>query len=507
MRRNPKGHLNGKTTKRRKIPQPPLCNLPMDVLSHILSQLPINDAIRTTVLSKKWKYIWRCHTNLTFDPATMRKHYFKTSSGDGFINDKEFIARVHTVLNQHSGERVEHMEVKFGLHNKHAAHIDRWVNFAIAAKTKELVIDLSGGHGILSFRNLSYDIHRVREEPYTVPSQLFSTYNGSHLKHLDLTTVSLRLPADFIGFPNLKHLTLVDVCMNDEDVQRMLSGCNLLEFFKIAYCRTATRIKISHPLDQLKHLVLDDCPLLQEIELNCSPMTLVYSGTVVPIVLASSSRLTSISIKFLTAYHDALNYIVTGFPSMLQSLETLTLHYTVHKKTIFPVRPLKFTYLRHLRLELILRGNEESETDILNYAYLLEVAPFMQKLELIMFMNCRYRPYRKKDGKLRRRLPHQHAHLKFVRISGFFGHKIQLELALHILHSSIVLEKMEITPKVEISYSPDFARICFERNAYVDGHNVATEFICKEDHRNVVDAERASFSWGPRLNYGRRRGT
>lgn len=40
----------------------------------------------------------------------------------------------------------------------------------------------------------------------------------------------------------------------------------------------------------------------------------------------------------------------------------------------------------------------------------------------------------------------------------------------------------------------------------MDGHRVATEFVCKADHRNVVDAVRASFSWGPPLDYHRARG-
>ncbi|XP_015691923.1 uncharacterized protein LOC102703680 [Oryza brachyantha] len=251
------------------------------------------------------------------------------------------------------------------------------------------------------------------------------------------------------------------------------------------------------PLDQLKHLVVDSCPELQEIEMNCCLTTFKYSGTMVPLIFASTSRLINISIVFL-AYEPALSYIVTGFPSTLPRLETMTLLCGEHERTIVPEGPFKFTYLRNLRLELVLTGHENvRNTDVLDYAHLLKIAPFMETLELSMWItSCRHQPYREEDGELRMGPPHQHAHLKSVRISGFFGHKDQVELALHILRICTMLEKMEITPKLEISDELALLEYRYEEQQHVDGHRVATEFVCKEDHRNVVSVERATpFCW------------
>ena len=73
-----------------------------------------------------------------------------------------------------------------------------------------------------------------------------------------------------------------------------------------------------------------------------------------------------------------------------------------------------------------------------------------------------------------------------------------MELALHILCSSIALEKMEITPKLEISNYLAGQDCLYEELHYVDGHRVATEFVCKADHRNVVNVVRVPPpSWKP----------
>jgi len=160
----------------------------------ILSLLPINDAVRTSVLSTKLKYVWCSHTNLTFDRSTMRKTYFRPSSGCyQALKVKEFVTRVDTVLHQHTGTGVERMEIKFWLHSKHADHIDSWVNFAIASKTKEFVINLSsGGSKSLFFAQLScggWTMRMVIGGPYSLPSQFFGPNNGPYLRRLELWSV------------------------------------------------------------------------------------------------------------------------------------------------------------------------------------------------------------------------------------------------------------------------------------------------------------------------------
>ncbi|KAJ0633862.1 putative F-box domain-containing protein [Helianthus annuus] len=52
-----------------------LSMLPEEIISHILSLMPTKYAVQTSVLSKKWRYIWMFVTNLDFDYTSSHPHY------------------------------------------------------------------------------------------------------------------------------------------------------------------------------------------------------------------------------------------------------------------------------------------------------------------------------------------------------------------------------------------------------------------------------------------------
>ncbi|KAF0909345.1 hypothetical protein E2562_035506 [Oryza meyeriana var. granulata] len=404
-----------------------------------------------------------------------RSYYSRPYASKRF--DQDFIDRVEAVLKQHSGARVDRMEVDHvPLSNRNADYIDRWLGFAIATKTKHLIFDFTPLRAT-----------GATDEPYRFPLEIFSATNSSRLQSMKLGGVSLKQPENFKGFLNIKKLELKCVDITDEQLQLLLPKCHVLEFLGMSLCRRLTSIQTSHPSSHLKHLQVSHCPLVQEIKLNLGLKTLEYQGSLVP--LAPPGTLTGLCINS-SDVSSALVYIFNGLPSTLPCLETLTLKCEELERASLPDKPTKFIYLRHLRLELIFPS--KFKADVLDFACLLEAAPLLEKLEFHMWMDMwahdRFR-YRKRHGKLRSLPSHPHSHLKLVNVTGFYGLKDQLELLLHFLRNSTVLKAMRIEPKPMVA-----ARYLYlspgDALSSLDGYKVAKKYLRKEDHRGVVQIVR-----------------
>ena len=279
-----------------------------EILHSIVSRLPIREAVRTSILSNHWKRVWCYRTKLKL---SFRSLVYKKRSGIPrfFISEQVFVQRVDAVLKQHSGIGVEKMEVQFSpLNNDHAEHIDRWVQFAVASKTKQLTFD--------------FEAQNPTKESYSFPFQFFNAANGSHLQSLKLGSVSLKHPSNIKFLLNLKKLELADVNIDNENLELMLSACNVLEFFGISGCKMLTSLHTPRHSNHLKGLKVSLCPLLQSIELNPGLITLEYEGSLIP--LGPPSTLRNICIKSLDI-HSSIAYIFTELASTLPCLDKLTL--------------------------------------------------------------------------------------------------------------------------------------------------------------------------------------
>ncbi|KAM0007023.1 putative F-box domain-containing protein [Helianthus debilis subsp. tardiflorus] len=62
--------------------------LPEEILSHILSLMPTKYAVRTSILSKRWRYSWMFVTNIDFDDS--HGHHF---NGDTFTKVADQLAK------------------------------------------------------------------------------------------------------------------------------------------------------------------------------------------------------------------------------------------------------------------------------------------------------------------------------------------------------------------------------------------------------------------------------
>uniref|UniRef100_A0ACD5ZET9 Uncharacterized protein n=1 Tax=Avena sativa TaxID=4498 RepID=A0ACD5ZET9_AVESA len=456
------------SAKRSKKPGLRIGGLPEDILSSIISKLPLKEAARTSILSSQWRRIWLCRANIDLSYHTVFSQSDKvrgwTTRGN-ILNRLKFIKSVGVVLQQHEGVGTENIRISFHLCDRYADHMDKWVKYTIASKAKGLILELL---------SMKFGPTIVR---YNFPLQMLDTKKNSSLRRLRLHFVSLCPPADFRGFQNLTRLCLQDVNITNEDLQRLLSEGNHLECFRIACCETLTSLRIPHYVNRLKFLLVLSCPLLQDITLDCVVPALHYRGPLIPLELAAPSKLTNLWVE-LSSCHSALGFISSELPTTIPHLEMLTFRCSQFERADVVSRLRSFLSLRHLVLDLTITDLPRRTIDILDLGYLPEAAPFVEKLELHMVMDCLHKSYCQEDGELRSLPICPHSHLSLVTITGFIGEKDQLELALHILHNAMVLKALKI-----------YRLRSEERIA--DGRRVALDFLAESDHRNVVEVDGA----------------
>ncbi|KAL6350616.1 hypothetical protein AAG906_022326 [Vitis piasezkii] len=195
-----------------------ISNLPLSIIESILVRLPIREAVRTSILSSKWRYRWSGITDLVFEDDLF------------LLNDKlkKFITQV---LLLHAGPIHKFQITTSNL--RICPDIDQWILFLSRNDVKEILLELG------------------ECEWFTVPSCLFSCQK---LTRLELVRCELHPPPTFKGFLHLKILNLHQVSITCEAIQSLVSSCPLLECLSLSYFDSLA-LNISAP--NLKYLFLE----------------------------------------------------------------------------------------------------------------------------------------------------------------------------------------------------------------------------------------------------------
>ncbi|XP_076944896.1 F-box/FBD/LRR-repeat protein At1g13570-like [Bidens hawaiensis] len=163
-----------------------ISNLPEDFINPILERLPIRDAVRTSILSKKWRYRWTTMTRLVIDYEFSRKFInYASYRHNGFIRTTN-----HIMIN-HKGPV-----------SKFVLHLPKNIAFDSFQEVDQWMVLLSRKNvKILNIKNSNHKIYRV-------PSSVFSCQG---LRRLALRNCIFKAPVEFQGFPNLEFVFLMKV--------------------------------------------------------------------------------------------------------------------------------------------------------------------------------------------------------------------------------------------------------------------------------------------------------
>jgi len=221
-----------------------ISDLPQSIIESILVQLPIRDAVRTSILSSKWRYKWALITQLVFDDKCV------PFSNDREVVEMSVVKFITRVLFLHQGPIHKFQITNSKLQS--CPEIDQWILFLSRNDIKELVMELGEG------------------EFFRIPSSLF---NCRKLTRLELSRCELDPPHSFKGFVCLRSLNLHQVLISPDAVESLISRCPLLESLSLSYFDnlaltiSAPNLKYLYLEGEFKDICLEDTPLLVEISI------------------------------------------------------------------------------------------------------------------------------------------------------------------------------------------------------------------------------------------------
>ncbi|MCD7461295.1 hypothetical protein HAX54_045832, partial [Datura stramonium] len=199
----------------RTLPSGISSNLPENVIDEILLCLPFKDAVRTSILSKKWRYNWCKLPVLTLDEPV-----WKSKKGVTFRPSK-ITQIISHILILHTGPITKFILCVASWTS--CPNIDDLIYFLSRNGIQHLVLTLP------SMDNL-----------YKLPSSLFTCLQ---LRHLTLENCLVFLPPDFRGFDRLISLKLCDVTISNEFLESLISGIRSI-CFKSVPCMA--KLSLSH---------------------------------------------------------------------------------------------------------------------------------------------------------------------------------------------------------------------------------------------------------------------
>ncbi|GLJ19286.1 hypothetical protein SUGI_0346870 [Cryptomeria japonica] len=191
-----------------------LNDLPDSLLTLILSKVSLKEAVRCSIISKRWKLLWTFLPNLKFSSAD-----FNFSSP--IFSLSSFTRIVDRIFYLHSSplELLEFTEIPYSYI---PVKISEWIHCAALKNVRE--INITDGDQV------------------EVPKSIFLCHS---LRYLALKSFLLtNIPDCFGGFHGLTTLNFYNVELKDKTIELMLQLCPVLEILVLSRCDGLTRLKI-----------------------------------------------------------------------------------------------------------------------------------------------------------------------------------------------------------------------------------------------------------------------
>ncbi|KAL7587082.1 hypothetical protein Lser_V15G37022 [Lactuca serriola] len=382
-----------------------ITDLPQSIIEIILTKLPLREAVRTSILSSKWRYKWATLTHLEFDDKCV------SGTHDRSLAETNLVKFITRFLFLHDGPIN-----RFSLSTAYlqsSPDVDQWLLFLSRKDIKELLLELGEG------------------EWFRAPSCLFSC---KKLIRLELVRCELDPPLSFKGFPYLKHLNLQQVLIAPEAVENFISGCTLLESLTLSYFDS---LELTIRAPNLKFLILE--------------------GEFKDICLENTPKLVAISVAmYMTddiAEHfgqsSSCNFdkFLGGVPSLQRLIGHI--YFTKYMSIGNTFGKTEMTY-KQLKVIELYQVSFEDMKEIMVVLRLILNAPNLQELQISGSSNSTSATEARDLDFWENECPFEcrFERLKMVKMTDMSGVPHEMGFIELLLGSSPVLETMSITPSV-----------------------------------------------------------
>ncbi|XP_071729091.1 F-box/FBD/LRR-repeat protein At1g13570-like [Rutidosis leptorrhynchoides] len=218
---------------------------PDNVITNILDRLPIQDALRTAILSRKWRFKWTMLTRLVFD--WMFYEYLVGLGMNNWYDVRNIISRLFLHLKGPITKFVLYIPsgMVFNVED-----INDWIMFLSRNGVKEFTLN---------------NMHVI---PLKLSTHIFSCVE---LESLTLDNSCLRSPPTFCGLPNLLRLDLGTVVFENTSLGEIISRSPSLEILRFGRHDRVGKIKLVDivKFENLKRLLFPLCSLDQTAITSC----------------------------------------------------------------------------------------------------------------------------------------------------------------------------------------------------------------------------------------------
>ncbi|KAK2984826.1 hypothetical protein RJ640_004651 [Escallonia rubra] len=176
-----------------------ISSMPDSVLFIIVSLLPFKEAAQTSILSKRWRFIWQATRNIEFD----ERHFVKQDEGSEENKEnqrRDFIRFARLWIETYEEPVIHKFRLAFSNPANHALDMQVCIGFAVARQVKVLDLDFS----VPSWNEMSLEDHQAAL--FDLPLLVYEDY-AENLESLKLFSCNF-LVTKFKNFRALKNLSL-----------------------------------------------------------------------------------------------------------------------------------------------------------------------------------------------------------------------------------------------------------------------------------------------------------